>query len=162
MLLSSNNNPQGRPASAPDLVGIGLAMGIDDCKLMQLPKITEPRGNLTVVESGAHLPFEFKRIFYVYDIPTGTDRGAHAHKTLHQFVLCVSGSFDVTLDDGFSTKTVHLNRPWLGLHIPPLIWAAEVNFDPGSVLLVLASNHYDQDDYVRDYGEFLRCVGRAR
>ena len=93
---------------------------------------------------------------------TGTDRGAHAHKTLHEFVVCLSGSFDVTLDNGFDKKTVHLNRPWMGLHIPPLIWAAEVNFDPGSLLLVLASDCYDKEDYIRDYNDFLRRVGASQ
>lgn len=137
-------------------------MSIENCTVVQLPKITDQRGNLTFIESARHLPFEFKRIFYIYDVPTGTDRGAHAHKSLHQFVICLSGSFDVMLDDGFSKKTIHMNRPWLGLHIPPLIWAAEVNFDPGSLYLVLASDYYDESDYIRDYDEFLLRVGGSR
>lgn len=137
-------------------------MSLENCKIVQLPKITEQRGNLTFIESARHLPFEIKRIFYVYDVPTGTDRGAHAHKSLHEFVVCLSGSFDVTLDNGFDKKTVHLNRPWLGLHIPPLIWAAEVNFDPGSLLLVLASDYYNKEDYIRDYSDFLQRVGGSQ
>ena len=137
-------------------------MSIENCTVVQLPKVTDQRGNLTFVESARHLPFEFKRIFYVYDVPTGTDRGAHAHKSSHEFVVCLSGSFDVMLDDGFHKKTVHMNRPWLGLHIPPLIWAAEVNFDPGSLYLVLASDYYDKEDYIRDYSDFLQRVGGSQ
>jgi hypothetical protein len=101
------------------------------------------------------VPFEIKRVFYLYDVPTGEDRGAHAHKTLHQFLICLAGSFDVQIDDGTQHDTIHLNRPWKGLHIPPMIWASEVNFDPGSVCLVLASEVYDESDYIRDYREFL-------
>lgn len=137
-------------------------MGIESCKLVQLPKITDHRGNLTFIESGRHLPFEFKRIFFIYDVPTSVDRGAHAHKELHQFIICLSGSFDVTLDDGAHKKTIRMNRPWLGLHIPPLIWAAEVDFDPGSVYLVLVSDYYDPEDYIRDYDDFLRRVGSTK
>lgn len=128
-------------------------------KIIDLPKITDPRGNLTFVESGRHVPFEVKRVFYLYDVPTGNDRGAHAHKTLHQFLICLAGSFDVTLDDGKSQDTVHLNRPWKGLHIPPMVWAAEVNFDPGSICLVLASDFFDEADYYRNYDQFLKAVG---
>ena len=128
---------------------------IDDCTIIELPKITNPRGNLTFVENCRHVPFEIKRVFYLYDVPTAESRGAHAHKTLHQFLICLGGSFDMSLDDGVSQKTVHLNRPWKGLPIPPMIWAAEINFDPGSVCLVLASDKYDESDYYRDYDEFL-------
>lgn len=134
-------------------------MNIDDCKIIELPKITDIRGNLTFVEEKRHIPFVIKRIFYIYDIPTGEDRGAHAHKKLHQFLICLSGSFDVSIDDGFKTSLVHLNRPWKGLHIPPLIWASEINFDPGSICLVLVSDFYDESDYIRDYNQFLKNVG---
>lgn len=130
-------------------------MNIENCTLIELPKISDPRGNLTFIEGNHHIPFEIKRVFYLYDVPTGADRGAHAHKQLHQFLICLSGSFDVSLDDGGQKKTVHLNRPWHGLHIPPMIWAAEVNFDPGSVCLVFASDKYDEADYIRDYAQFL-------
>jgi len=132
---------------------------INDCKLLELPKINDPRGNLTFIEGANHIPFDIKRVFYLYDVPTGEDRGSHAHKALHQFLICLSGSFDVTLDDGSDRKTVHLNRPWKGLHIPPMIWGAEVNFDPGSICMVLASDCYSEADYIRDYDEFLRLVG---
>lgn len=131
---------------------------IDDCQIIQLPKITDPRGNLTFMESDKHVPFAIKRIFYLYDVPTGADRGAHAHRALHQFLICLSGGFDVTLDDGKNKKVVHLNRPWMGLHIPPMVWAAEVNFDPGSVCLVMASEYYDEFDYIRNYSEFLEAM----
>jgi dTDP-4-dehydrorhamnose 3,5-epimerase-like enzyme len=133
-------------------------MGIEDCKLIELPKITDPRGNLTFIEGGRHAPFEIKRVFYLYDVPTAEDRGAHAHKKLHQLLICLAGSFDVYLDDGKENRTVHLNRPWRGLHIPPMIWASEINFDPGSVCLVLASDYYSEADYYREYEEFLTAV----
>lgn len=128
---------------------------INDCKVVTLPKVNDPRGNLTFIESNHHVPFDIKRVFYLYDIPTEENRGAHAHKTLHQFLICLTGSFDVEVDDGESKGLIHLNRPWKGLHIPPMIWAAEVNFDSGSVCLVLASEEYREDDYIRDYTQFL-------
>lgn len=131
---------------------------IDNCNLIKLPKITDARGNLSFIEGGIHIPFDIKRVFYLYDVPTGENRGAHAHRQLHQFLICLSGSFDVELDDGENVKIVHLNRPWTGLHIPPMVWAAEVNFDPHSVCLVLASAHFDENDYIRNYDEFLKVV----
>lgn len=135
---------------------------IDDCKLIDLPKIVDPRGNLTFIEQSRHIPFDIKRVFYLYDVPTGADRGAHAHRALHQCLICLSGSFDVAIDDGRQCRRVHLNRPWRALHIPPMIWAAEVNFDPGSVCMVLASETYDEGDYLRDYGEFLSVAETAK
>jgi dTDP-4-dehydrorhamnose 3,5-epimerase-like enzyme len=129
-------------------------------KLIELPKIVDPRGNLTFVESFRHIPFDIKRVFYLYDVPTGADRGAHAHKKLHQFLICLSGSFDVHLDDGENVEIVHLNRPWIGLHIPPMLWAAEVNFDPGTICLVLASDKYEESDYYREYSEFMTAIGK--
>lgn len=134
-------------------------MSVLDCRIIELPKIADPRGNLTFIEGGHHVPFEIKRVFYLYDVPTGEDRGAHAHKELNQFLVCLAGSFDVSIDDGISRKTVHLNRPWKGLHIPPMIWASEVNFDPGSVCLVLASAPYMESDYYRDYEQYLAARG---
>ncbi len=135
-------------------------MTIKNCRLIELPKISDPRGNLTFIEGSKHVPFEIKRVFYLYDVPTGSDRGAHAHKKLQQFLVCLSGSFDVSLDDGKQKKTIHLNRPWQGLHIPPMIWASEINFDAGSVCMVLASELYDESDYYRDYGNFIASVKR--
>lgn len=131
---------------------------VEDCPLIELPKITDMRGNLTFVEGLRHVPFDIKRVFYLYDVPTAESRGAHAHREQHQFLICLSGSFDVELDDGMLTKRVHLNRPWKGLHIPPMIWAAEVNFDPNSVCLVLASDAYRESDYIRGYDEFVELV----
>ena len=133
---------------------------IHECELVTLPKISDLRGNLTFIEGNEHIPFDIKRIFYLYDVPTGESRGAHAHHTLHQFLICLSGSFDVAVDDGISKATIHLNRPWSGLHMPPMIWAAEVDFDPGTVCLVLASNLYAEDDYIRDYDDYLKLKNR--
>lgn len=131
---------------------------INDCKVVSLPKITDPRGNLSFIEGGEHIPFDIKRVFYLYDVPTEESRGAHAHKELHQFLICLSGSFDVDIDDGEFGAKIHLNRPWKGLYIPPMIWAAEVNFDPGSVCLVLASDSFDENDYIRNYDDFSATV----
>ncbi len=128
---------------------------------INLPKIVDLRGNLTFIESNRHIPFDIKRVFYLYDIPTGEDRGAHAHKELHQFLICLSGSFDVSLDNGKQNGIVHLNRPWMGLHIPPMIWASEINFDSGSVCLVLASDYYDENDYIRNYSQFIDEVNKS-
>ena len=130
-------------------------MSIDLCKIIDLPKIPDPRGNLTFIEGGRHIPFDIKRVFYLYDVPTGEDRGEHAHKELQQFLICLSGSFDVTLDDGRTKSVTKMNRPWRGLYIPPMIWTSEVNFDSGSVCLVLTSDYYNEADYIRDYNEFL-------
>lgn len=135
---------------------------IKDCKVVDLPKITDPRGNLTFIEGNRHVPFDIKRVFYLYDVPTEADRGAHAHKRLHQFLICLSGSFNVSLDDGTNRTLVHLNRPWKGLHIPPMIWAAEVNFDPGSICMVLASAGYDESDYYRDYDHYLEALEKRK
>jgi len=131
---------------------------IDECVIVDLPKMTDPRGNLTFIESSKHIPFDIKRVFYIYDVPTGESRGAHAHKTLKQFIICLSGSFDVKVDDGNQKKTIHLNRPWQGVFIPPMIWAAETNFDPGSVCLILVSDFYDESDYHRNYEKFLEAL----
>lgn len=134
-------------------------MSIDLCKIIDLPKIKDARGNLTFIEENHHLPFEIKRVFYLYDVPTEADRGAHAHRQLNQFLICLAGSFDVVIDDGIESKIVHLNRPWKGLHIPPMIWAAEVNFGPGTVCLVLTSEFYNEADYYRDYDEYMHARG---
>jgi uncharacterized RmlC-like cupin family protein len=130
-------------------------MTVESCRLIDFPKVPDPRGNLTFIEGEHHIPFGIRRIFYIYDVPTGESRGAHAHKRLEQILICLSGSFDAQLDDGDKRKSVHLNRPWQGLYIPPMIWAAEVNFDPGSVCLVLASDLFDEADYIRDYETYL-------
>ena len=131
---------------------------VDQCIIVELPKIKDPRGNLTIIESSKNIPFDIKRVFYIYDVPTGESRGAHAHKTLQQFIVCLSGSFDVKVDDGNQKKTIHLNRPWQGVYIPPMIWAAETNFDPGSVCLLVVSDFYDESDYYRNYDEFIEAL----
>lgn len=130
-------------------------MKVVDLSLTQLPRRNDPRGNLTFIEGCNHIPFSISRVFYLYDVPTAEGRGAHAHRKLHQFLICLAGSFDVALDDGRETRMIHLNRPWLGLHVPPMIWASEVNFDPGSICVVLASLPYDEADYIRDYDAFI-------
>ena len=125
-----------------------------DCSVIELPKNHDPEGNLTPVYTNVHVPFDIKRVFYLYDIPGGESRGAHAHKECHQFLVAASGAFEVVLDDGVNKRTVTLNRPFYGLHIPPGIWAAEQGFSSGSVCLVLASEMYDESDYIREYKDF--------
>jgi hypothetical protein len=130
-------------------------MNIDLCKIIELPKISDTRGNLTFVEGGNQIPFDIQRVYYLYDVPGGAQRGGHAHKGLHQLIIAMSGSFDVVLDDGSNKKRVHLNRSYNGLYVCPMIWRELDNFSSGSVLMVLASNKYDEEDYYRDYNEFL-------
>jgi hypothetical protein len=127
-----------------------------DCSIIELPRIENRAGNITPVENHKNIPFEVKRIFYLYDIPGGENRGAHAHKECHQFLIAASGSFEIEMDDGINRRTVSLNRPYFGLHIPPGIWAAEKSFSSGAICLVLASNKYDEKDYIRDYEEFKK------
>ena len=134
-------------------------MPLKDCKLISLPRITDVRGNLTFVEGQNHIPFDIKRVYYLYDVPGGADRGEHAHKDLHQFVICMSGSFDLLLDDGFHKKRFHLNRSYYGVYICPMIWRYLDNFSSGSVCMVMASAPYDEADYIRDRQDFLRAVG---
>ena len=126
-----------------------------NCSLIELPCIKNRSGNITALENNVEIPFNINRIFYLYDIPGGESRGAHSHKECHQFLIATSGSVEVQLDDGKVKKTVMLNQPFRGLHIPPGIWASEVNFSSGSICLVLASHKYDEKDYIRDYQEFL-------
>jgi dTDP-4-dehydrorhamnose 3,5-epimerase-like enzyme len=132
-------------------------MSINDCKISELPKIHDPRGNLTFIEANSHIPFDIQRVYYLYDVPGGTERGGHAHKELHQLIIAMSGSFDVILDDGKDKKRVHLNRSYIGLYVCPMIWRELDNFSSGAVCLVLASNRYDEVDYYRDYAEFMRA-----
>ncbi len=130
---------------------------LDSCQIVQLPKIADPRGNLTFIEGGHHIPFEISRVYYLYDVPGGAERGGHAHKELHQLIVAMSGSFDVVLDDGFAKKRVHLNRSYAGIYVCPMIWRELDNFSSGSVCMVLASNRYEESDYYRDYEEFLKA-----
>jgi hypothetical protein len=133
-------------------------MDLKNCKLIDLPKVTDPRGNLTFIEAGSHVPFDIQRVFYLYDVPGGADRGGHALKTCHQFLIAMSGSFDVILYDGKEKQRIHLNRSYHGLHIPPMIWREMDNFSSGSVCLALASTRYDAADYYRDYNEYLKSL----
>ncbi|MDR3557136.1 MAG: FdtA/QdtA family cupin domain-containing protein [Syntrophobacteraceae bacterium] len=133
-------------------------MSLESCELIDLPKIQDPRGNLTFVEGHNHIPFDIKRVFYLYDVPGGAERAGHALKTCHQLLIAMSGSFDVILYDGREKKRFHLNRSYYGLHIPPMIWREIDNFSSGSVCLALASELYNSDDYYRDYHGFLRAL----
>ena len=130
-------------------------VNVYDCSLISLPLIHFREGNITPVHNNIEIPFAVNRIFYLYDIPGGVSRGAHAHKECHQFLVAASGSFEVLLDDGKIQRQVMLNRPNIGLHIPPKIWASEINFSSGSICLVLASHTYNENDYIRDYNQYL-------
>ena len=133
-------------------------MRISNCKIIELPKIADPRGNLTFVENGNHIPFDISRVYYLYDVPGGSERGGHAHKELSQLIIAMSGSFDVVLNDGHEEKRFHLNRSYYGLYVCPMIWRELDNFSSGSVCMVLASNLYEEDDYYRDYNEYLASL----
>lgn len=136
-------------------------MSVEQCIVLDLPKITDPRGNLTFVEGRNHIPFDIRRVYYLYDVPGGAERGGHAHKALHQLIIAMSGSFDIHLDDGMTKKTVHMNRSYHGLYVCPMIWREIDNFSSGAVCMVLASDCYDEADYYRDYQEFLKNIKRA-
>ena len=133
-------------------------MSISKCKIINFPIIHDPRGNLTFIENSRHIPFDIKRIFYLYDVPGGSERAGHANKYIHQVIIAMSGSFDILLDDGYEKKRFHLNRSYYGLYIPPMIWRVIDNFSSGSVCLVLASDFYSEDDYYRNYDDFLKAV----
>lgn len=135
-------------------------MSIEVCKIIDLPKIHDPRGNLTFIEGGHHIPFDIQRVYYLYDVPGGAERGGHAHKGLHQLIIAMSGSFDVVLDDGRNKKRIHLNRSYCGLYVCPMMWRELDNFSSGAVCMVIASNCYDESDYYRDYEEFIQAVHR--
>ncbi len=131
---------------------------IEKCRLIDLPKIADPRGNLTFIEGGNHVPFDISRVYYLYDVPGGSERGGHAHKGLQQLIIAMSGSFDVVLDDGTAKRRFHLNRSYYGLYVCPMIWRELDNFSSGSVCLVLASNIYEESDYYRDYSDFTNAT----
>lgn len=131
-------------------------MSLNDCKIIELPKISDPRGNLTFVEGGNQIPFDIRRVYYLYDVPGGAERGGHAHKALSQLIIAMSGSFDVILDEGGEKKRFHLNRSYQGLYVCPMMWRELDNFSSGSVCMVLASNIYEESDYYRDYNEYLK------
>jgi len=131
-------------------------ISIDTCKLIELPKINHREGNISSLNNNSNFPFNISRIFYLYDIPSGESRGAHAHKKCHQFLVACSGSFEVRIDDGNSKKIIELKKPNIGLHIPPGIWASEINFSAGAICLVMASEVFDENDYIRDYESYCK------
>lgn len=132
-----------------------------ECSVLELPRIASPSGNLTPVYGGVTLPFDIERVYYLYDIPGGETRGGHAHRQLRQLIVAASGSFDVLLDDGTNRRVVHLNRPYYGLYLTNMIWRELINFSSGGICLVLASAHYDEDDYYREYHEFREAALRG-
>jgi len=134
---------------------------VDDCSLLEVPNVKDRRGSLSFIEHGSALPFDVRRVFYIYDIPGGKNRGEHAHIDCHQFLVAAGGSFRVRLDDTCRTETVELRRPDYGLHVPPGIWAGERDFSSGAICLVLASHSYDEDDYIRDYDAYREYVEQA-
>ncbi len=133
-------------------------MGLTECRIIELPVVKEPRGNLTFIENSRHIPFDVKRVYYLYDVPGGAERGGHAHTVLRQFIIAVSGSFDVHLKDGYEQQTFHLNRSFYGLYIPTMIWRELRNFSSGSICLSLVSEFFSEDDYIRDYSKFKDIV----
>jgi len=130
-------------------------VSVYDCSIIELGKHSLEQGSISIIENSKEIPFDIARVFYLYDIPGGESRGAHAHIKCHQFLIAVSGSFEIVLDDGIVKRTITLNRPYMGLHIPPGIWAAEQGFSSGSICLVYTSEQYDENDYIRDYDDFL-------
>jgi dTDP-4-dehydrorhamnose 3,5-epimerase-like enzyme len=137
-------------------------MTFENCKLIELPKVYDERGNLTFIEGNRHIPFEIKRVYYLYDVPGGAMRAGHAHKHLHQFLIAMSGSFDVTVDDGHHRIKFHLNRSYYGLYIPSMIWREIDNFSSGSVCMALASDYFDEKDYYRHYPDFIMAIQEQR
>ena len=137
-------------------------MALSDCKLLQLPKVSDPRGNLTFIEAGKHIDFTIKRVYFLYDVPAGAMRAGHAHKALRQLLIATSGSFDIVLDDGTEKQTRQLNRPFVGLYLCPGIWREITNFSSGAVCMVLASEPFSEDDYLRDYEDFLAFVRKKK
>jgi len=131
---------------------------LDRCRLIELPRIPDPRGSLTFIEGGRHIPFRMQRTYWIYDVPGGEVRGSHAYRRLEEFVIALSGSFEVEVDDGLSRRTIVLNRSYYGLYIPPLIWRQLKSFSTNSVCLIAASAAYDEGDYLRDYPEFLEAA----
>lgn len=137
-------------------------MSISNCKLLDFPIITDPRGNLSFIEEENHISFKIKRVYYLYDVPGGAIRAGHAHKTLHQVLIAISGSFDIHLDDGMEKKSFHLNRSYYGLYIYPLTWRVIDNFSSGAVCLSIVSDFYDESDYFRDYNEFMDAIKQKK
>ncbi|MEG4912196.1 MULTISPECIES: sugar 3,4-ketoisomerase [Microcoleus] len=137
-------------------------MGIEQCRIIELPKISDPRGNLTFVEANRHIPFDIKRVYYLYDVPGGSERAGHGHKQLQQLFIAMSGSFDLLIDDGHEKKKYHMNRSYYGLYVCPMIWRDLDNFSSGAVCMVLASDYYDESDYYREYQDFIEAVNQKK
>jgi dTDP-4-dehydrorhamnose 3,5-epimerase-like enzyme len=137
-------------------------MGIEQCRIIELPKISDPRGNLTFVEANRHIPFDIKRVYYLYDVPGGSERAGHGHKQLQQLFIAMSGSFDLLIDDGHEKKKYHMNRSYYGLYVCPMIWRNLDNFSSGSVCMVFASDYYDESDYYREYQDFIEAVNQKK
>jgi hypothetical protein len=133
----------------------------DGCRIIRLPKIADARGNLTFIDGGKGVPFDIQRVYYLYDVPGGETRGGHAHYELEQLIIAVSGSFDVIVDNGVRREKFSLNRSYFGLYMPQLSWREIENFSSGSVCLVLASRHYEEADYIRDYSDFQKIARRG-
>ena len=159
---SSGNETSVKVNNPSDSFSAKEGKSVFDCSLCELNKMHDVEGNLTYIYENVHVPFPINRVFYSYDIPGGEDRGAHAHKECHQFIIAASGAFEVVLDDGVNKRTVQLNRPFWGLHVPPGIWASEQGFSSGSICLVLASHGYSEDDYIRNYDDFLNYVNEKQ
>ena len=136
-------------------------MSLSDCNIIELPRVHDPRGNLTFIEAERHVPFPVRRVYYLYDVPGGATRAGHGHRRLRQLIIAMSGSFDVVLDDGRARARHHLNRSYYGLYVAPMMWREIDNFSSGSVCMVLASEYYDEADYFYQYDDFLRAVGDA-
>ena len=130
-------------------------------RLFDLPKMSDPRGNLTFLETNRHVPFDIKRIYYLYDVPSGESRGGHAHRKAEEFIIAASGSFDVVLNDGSSEERFCLSRPYIGLYVANMVWRTLDSFSSGSVCLVVASEFFEEDDYIRDFDEFMRLAGKS-
>ena len=137
-------------------------MGIEQCRIIELPKISDPRGNLTFVEANRHIPFDIKRVYYLYDVPGGSERAGHGHKQLQQLFIAMSGSFDLLIDDGHEKKKYHMNRSYYGLYVCPMIWRDLDNFSSGSVCMVFASDYYDESDYYREYQDLIEAVNQKK
>lgn len=159
---SPNASPEGATEVPFRVVGSGGQMSLKECRLVDLPIVHDRRGNLTFIEGTQHVPFDIRRVYYLYDVPGGAARAGHGHRELEQLIVAMSGSFDVTVDDGRDREVFHLNRSYFGLFLPRMVWREVDNFSSGAVCLVLASTHYDESDYYRDYEEFKSAALAGR
>lgn len=134
-------------------------MGIENCKLVELPVIHDPQGNLTFIEQGRHVPFDIARVYHTYDVPAGATRGGHAHRSCEELVIAMSGSFELIVDDGERRESFKLDRPHVGLYLPPMMWRELIDFSSNAVCMVVASDYFEEEDYIRDYAAFQSAVG---